>query len=68
MSSSEARTTNCFITSIVMAITTLAEGVYVDFAGPFFGKTFLLAMDSHSKWPEVYKKLQMLTSQMIRVH
>lgn len=29
------------------------ERVHVDFAGPFLGKMFLVATDSHSKWPEV---------------
>ena len=29
------------------------ERVHVDFAGPIFGKMLLLAVDSHSKWPEV---------------
>uniref|UniRef100_A0A5S6QMM6 RNA-directed DNA polymerase n=1 Tax=Trichuris muris TaxID=70415 RepID=A0A5S6QMM6_TRIMR len=27
--------------------------IHVDFAGPFHGKTYLLVMDSHSKWLEV---------------
>ena len=29
------------------------QRVHVDFAGPSFGKMFL--MDTHSKWPEVYE-------------
>lgn len=29
------------------------QRVHLDFAGPFLGKTFLLAVDAHSKWPEV---------------
>ena len=28
-------------------------GVHLDFAGPFQGSMFLLAVDAHSKWPEV---------------
>lgn len=28
--------------------------VHLDFAGPFLGKMFLVAIDSFSKWPEVY--------------
>ena len=27
--------------------------IHVDFAGPFMGKMFLIAVDAHSKWPEV---------------
>ena len=27
--------------------------IYVDFAGPMQGKTFLMAIDFHSKWLEV---------------
>ena len=27
--------------------------VHIDFAGPFLNRMFLLAVDAHSKWPEV---------------
>ena len=27
--------------------------IHIDFAGPFLGKTFLVTVDAHSKWPEV---------------
>ena len=27
--------------------------IHIDFAGPFMGKTFLIVIDAHSKWPEV---------------
>ena len=27
--------------------------LHVDFAGPFLGRTFLIVVDAHSKWPEV---------------
>lgn len=30
------------------------ERIHIDFAGPFFGHTFLLIIDAHSKWPEVF--------------
>ena len=30
------------------------QRVHVDFAGPFKGSMFLLLVDSHSKWPEIY--------------
>ena len=29
------------------------QRVHIDFAGPFLGKMFLIAVDSYSKWPEV---------------
>ena len=29
------------------------ERVHIDFAGPFQGATFLVAVDAHSKWPFV---------------
>ena len=28
--------------------------VHLDFAGPFQDSMFLVAVDAHSKWPEVY--------------
>ena len=31
------------------------EGIHVDFAGPFLGKMYLVVVDSHSKWPEVFE-------------
>ena len=29
------------------------QRIHIDFAGPFLGKTFLIVIDAHSKWPEV---------------
>ena len=29
------------------------QRIHVDFAGPFMGKTYLLVVDAHSKWPEI---------------
>ena len=29
------------------------QRIHLDFLGPFMGKTLLVAVDSHSKWPEV---------------
>ena len=29
------------------------QRIHVDFAGPFQGKTYLLVLDAHSKWPEI---------------
>ena len=34
--------------------TTPWQRVHVDYAGPFQGKSFLIAVDTHSKWPEVF--------------
>lgn len=31
------------------------QRVHLDYAGPFMGKSFLLAIDAHSKWGEVYE-------------
>ena len=31
------------------------QQVHVNFARPFIGSTFLLLVDSHSKWPEIYR-------------
>lgn len=27
--------------------------IHIDFAGPFLGRTFMVVVDAHSKWPEV---------------
>ena len=29
--------------------------IHIDFAGPFQGKMFLIVVDAHSKWPEVFE-------------
>ena len=29
------------------------QRIHIDFAGPFLGKSFMLIVDSHSKWPEM---------------
>jgi hypothetical protein len=29
--------------------------IHIDFAGPFLGKSFLVVVDAHSKWPEVFE-------------
>ena len=31
------------------------QRIHVDFAGPFLGKSFLVVVDAHSKWPEVFE-------------
>ena len=38
------------------------KSVHIDFTGPFKGHMFLVAVDSHSKWPEV-KIMNSTTSQ-----
>ena len=30
------------------------QRIHIDFAGPFLGSMFLIVVDAHSKWPEVY--------------
>lgn len=30
------------------------ERIHIDFAGPFMGNMFLIAVDAHSKWPKVH--------------
>ena len=45
----------------------LRQRVHVDFAGPFLGKSFLLTMDSHSKWLEVIEMTQTSTHHTICV-
>ncbi|XP_026054203.1 uncharacterized protein K02A2.6-like [Carassius auratus] len=39
------------------------ERLHVDYAGPFLGRMFLILVDSHSKWMEVYPVMQ-ATSQI----
>ena len=36
-----------------MAYETMAEDIYIDFAAPMNGQSFLIVVDSYSKWPEV---------------
>jgi transposase InsO family protein len=31
------------------------QRVHMDYAGPFFGKEFLIIVDAHSKYPEVFE-------------
>ena len=41
--------------------------VHVDFAGPFLGTTFFIAVDAHSKWPEVYEMSSVTSARTIMV-
>jgi hypothetical protein len=34
----------------------------VDFAGPFVGTSFLVVVDTHSKWPEVFEMMSFIRS------
>ena len=41
--------------------------MHVDFAGPLFGKTYLLVVDRYSKWPEIWEVSSMSTMATIEV-
>ena len=41
------------------------QRVHIDFAGPFLNKTFLIAVDAHSKWAEVVEMCQTTTAKTI---
>ena len=41
--------------------------VHIDFAGTFMNSTFLVAVDTHSKWPEVYTMSSTKSSKTIEV-
>jgi hypothetical protein len=43
------------------------QRVHVDFAGPFMGKMFFIAVDAHSKWPEVYDMTETTSFKTIAV-
>lgn len=40
--------------------------IHVDFAGPFQGKYFLIAVDSYSRWPEVFMVSNMTSATVIK--
>ena len=39
--------------------------IHVDFAGPFLGTSFLVVVDAHSKWPEVFEMTSTSTTKTI---
>ena len=39
--------------------------VHIDFAGPFLDRMYLLTVDAHSKWPEVFEMTQTTTAKTI---
>ena len=43
------------------------QRVHIDFAGPFLNKMYFLAVDAHSKWPEVFELNQTTSSKTIAV-
>ena len=43
------------------------QRVHVDFAGPFLGSTYLIAVDAHSKWPEVQEMKSTTAAKTIEV-
>ena len=43
------------------------QRIHVDFAGPFMGKTYLIVVDAHSKWPEVHEMSMTTSSKTISV-
>ena len=43
------------------------QRVHVDFAGPLFSKTYLLVVDSYSKWPEIWEVSSTFTTATIKV-
>ena len=43
------------------------QRVHLDFAGPFLGRSFLLAVDAHSKWGEVWEMTSTTSSKTIQV-
>ena len=41
--------------------------IHIDFAGPIYGKNYLVIVDAHSKWPEVFEMTSTTTSKTIDV-
>ena len=41
--------------------------VHIDFAGPYQGSMFLVAVDAHSKWPEVHIMKETTTAKTIEI-
>ena len=53
LSGSLISTTSSSFAPLGMAGDPMETNSYIDFAGPFMGKMFLIVVDAHSKWPEV---------------
>ena len=43
------------------------QRIHIDFAGPFMGRSFLVVIDAHSKWPEVFEMTNTSTAKTIAV-
>ena len=43
------------------------QRIHVDYAGPFMGQMFLVAVDAHSKWPEVIPTTTATSTQTIDI-
>ena len=43
------------------------ERIHIDFAGPFMGNMFLIAVDAHTKWPEIHVMNSITASKTINV-
>ena len=43
------------------------QRIHVDFAGPFLGRMFVVIVDAHSKWPEVYEMSSTSTDSTIAI-
>ena len=43
------------------------QRIHVDFAGPFMGSMYLVVVDAHSKWPEVYEMSSTTVAKTITV-
>ncbi|XP_062586311.1 uncharacterized protein K02A2.6-like [Saccostrea cucullata] len=43
------------------------QRIHLDFAGPFLGTMFLIVVDAHSKWPEVFKMNKTTSTHTIEV-
>ena len=41
--------------------------VHIDFAGPLYGKMYMIIIDTHSKWPEVFEMTSTTASKTIDV-
>ena len=42
------------------------QRLHIDFAGPFMGTSFLVIVDAHSKWPEVFEMSITTTTNTIK--
>ena len=41
------------------------QRLHIDFAGPFLGKSFLIIVDAHSKWPEMIPMMTTMAKKTI---